>query len=75
MHLLEIIPTPFTAPDVVDTLHAFQQRTLGKGVVIARDVPGFVANRLGVHGMVTAGRLMMEFGLTISEVDTPSPVR
>jgi 3-hydroxyacyl-CoA dehydrogenase len=70
MHLLEIIPTPFTAPEVLDTLNTFQQRTLGKGVVIAKDVPGFVANRLGVHGMVTAGRLMMEFGLTIGEVDT-----
>lgn len=70
MHLLEIIPTPFTAPDVLTTLHSFQQRILGKGIVIAKDVPGFVANRLGVHGMVTAGRLMMEFGLTIGEVDT-----
>jgi 3-hydroxyacyl-CoA dehydrogenase len=70
MHLLEIIPTPFTAPDVLNTLDRFQQRTLGKGIVVAKDVPGFVANRLGVHGMVTAGRLMMEFGLTISEVDT-----
>ncbi len=70
MHLLEIIPTPFTTPDVVDALNAFQQRVLGKGIVIAKDVPGFVANRLGVHGMVVAGRLMMEFDLTIGEVDT-----
>ena len=70
MHLLEIIPTSFTAPEVLETLHVFQQRILGKGIVIAKDVPGFVANRLGVHGMVTAGRLMMEFGLTIGEVDT-----
>lgn len=70
MHLLEIIPTPFTDDEVLSTVQQFQQRVLGKGIVIAKDVPGFVANRLGVHGMVTAGRLMMEFGLTIGEVDT-----
>ncbi len=70
MHLLEIIPTPFTAPEVLTTLHTFQERVLGKGIVVAKDGPGFVANRLGVHGMVLAGRLMMEFGLTIGEVDT-----
>jgi len=70
MHLLEIIPTPFTGPDVLETIEHFQRNVLGKGIVIAKDVPGFVANRLGVHGMVTAGRFMMEFGLTIGEVDT-----
>ena len=70
MHLLEIIPTPETAPDVLDTVRHFQERILGKGIVIAKDVPGFIANRLGVHGMVVAGRLMMEFDLSISEVDT-----
>ncbi|MBI1809299.1 MAG: 3-hydroxyacyl-CoA dehydrogenase, partial [Gemmatimonadetes bacterium] len=70
MHLLEIIPTPFTAPEVLDTVRHFQERILGKGIVIAKDVPGFVANRLGVHGMVVAGRAMMQHDLTISEVDT-----
>jgi 3-hydroxyacyl-CoA dehydrogenase len=70
MHLLEIIPTPFTAPEVLDSIEHFQRNVLGKGIVVAKDVPGFVANRLGVHGMVTAGRLMMEFDLTIGEVDT-----
>lgn len=70
MHLLEIIPTPDTAPDVLDAVRHFQERILGKGIVIAKDVPGFVANRLGVHGMVVAGRAMMQHDLTISEVDT-----
>ena len=70
MHLLEIIPTPDTAPEVLDTVRHFQERILGKGIVIAKDVPGFVANRLGVHGMVVAGRAMMKHDLTISEVDT-----
>jgi len=70
MHLLEIIPTPETAPEVLDAVRHFQERILGKGIVIAKDVPGFVANRLGVHGMVVAGRAMMKHDLTISEVDT-----
>ena len=70
MHLLEIIPTPETSPEVLDAVRHFQERILGKGIVIAKDVPGFVANRLGVHGMVVAGRAMMKHDLTISEVDT-----
>jgi len=52
-------------------MRAFQERILGKGIVLAKDVPGFVANRLGVHGMVVAGRLMVQHDLTIPEVDNP----
>lgn len=70
MHLLELIPTHETAPDVLETMRHLQERILGKGIVLAKDVPGFVANRLGVHGMVVAGRLMIKHDLTIPEVDT-----
>lgn len=70
MHLLEIIPSPFTAPEVIASLRAFHERVLGKGIVIAKDAPGFVANRIGVAGWVTTMRLMMELDLTIDEVDT-----
>ncbi|MBX7119094.1 MAG: 3-hydroxyacyl-CoA dehydrogenase [Gemmatimonadaceae bacterium] len=70
MHLLELIPTGETSPEVLATVRHFQERILGKGIVVAKDVPGFVANRLGVHGMVVAGRLMVQHGLTIPEVDT-----
>src|SRR5687768_1434965 len=69
LHLLELIPTERTAPEVVTGIRAFGERLLGKGVVIARDVPGFIANRLGIHGFVRAIRLMQEFDLTIDEVD------
>ena len=69
LHLLEIIPTDKTAPDVVTGIRAFGERLLGKGVVIARDVPGFIANRLGIHGFLRAIRFMQEFDLTIDEVD------
>lgn len=70
MHLLELIPTSDTAPAVLTAIRHFQERILGKGIVLAKDVPGFVANRLGVHGMVVAGRLMVQHDLTIPEVDT-----
>ena len=69
MHLLEIIPTPETDPAVIGMMREFAERTLGKGIVIAKDVPGFIANRLGVYGMVATMRRMQEHGLTIDEVD------
>ena len=69
LHLLEVIPTERTAPDVVAAIRAFGERLLGKGIVVARDVPGFIANRLGIHGFLQAIRLMEEFELTIDEVD------
>ena len=69
LRLLELIPTPATDAATLDAARAFGERILGKGIVVAKDVPGFVANRLGVYGMVRAVRLMEEFGLTIDEVD------
>ncbi len=69
MHLLEIIPTPETDPAVIGAIREFAERTLGKGIVMAKDVPGFVANRLGVFGMVGTMRRMEQHGLTIDEVD------
>jgi len=69
LHLLELIPTPETAQAVLATMRDFAERVLGKGVVVAKDVPGFIANRLGLYGMVKAMRLMEEFDLTIDEVD------
>jgi len=70
MHLLELIPTGETSSEVLESMRHFQERILGKGIVLAKDVPGFVANRLGVHGMVVAGRLMVKHDLSIPEVDT-----
>ena len=69
MHLLEIIPSAETDPVVIGTMREFAERTLGKGIVIAKDVPGFIANRLGVYGMVATMRRMEEHGLTVDEVD------
>jgi len=69
MHLLELIPTPDTDPAVMRTLQRFGDRVLGKGIVLAKDAPGFIANRLGVQGMVRSLGLMDEHGLGIDEVD------
>ena len=69
LHLLEIIPTSDTAKKTIDAVRQFSDRVLGKGIVVAKDVPGFVANRLGVFGMVLAIRLMEKHGLTIDEAD------
>lgn len=69
LHLLEMIPTGETSPETIDAARRFSDRILGKGIVVAKDVPGFVANRLGVFGMVLAVRLMERHGLTIDETD------
>lgn len=69
LHLLEIIPTPETSKETIAAARRFSDRVLGKGIVVAKDVPGFVANRLGVFGMVLAIRLMEQHDLTIDEAD------
>jgi 3-hydroxyacyl-CoA dehydrogenase len=69
LHLLEIIAAPETSDETLEQARRFSERALGKGTIRAKDVPGFVANRLGVYGMVLALRLLDEFKLTIDEVD------
>jgi len=69
MKLVEIIPGPKTSPDVIKTLSDFCDRRLGKGVVIAKDTPNFIANRIGTFSMLNALRLMSTLGMTVEEVD------
>ena len=69
LHLLEVIPTPQTAPEVLATFSHFAETVLGKGVVVAGDVPGFVANRIGVYGIVRAIVHLERFGLTPAQAD------
>jgi 3-hydroxyacyl-CoA dehydrogenase len=69
LHLLEIIPTPATSPATLAAATRFSDRVLGKGIVLAKDVPGFVANRLGVYGMVLAIDLTEKYDLSIDEAD------
>ncbi len=69
MKLFEVIPTGDTDPGVLDDVCAFARDRLGKGVVIARDTPNFIANRVGVHAMMATFAVMQDLGLTIEEVD------
>jgi 3-hydroxyacyl-CoA dehydrogenase len=69
LHLLEVIPTADTDPAVVRDVTAFADLRLGKGVVLARDVPGFIANRIGMFGMMQIFRALESGEFTIEEVD------
>ncbi|MCZ7624628.1 MAG: 3-hydroxyacyl-CoA dehydrogenase [Candidatus Methylomirabilota bacterium] len=69
MKLLELIPGPDTLPDVMQRVAAFAERSLGKGIVVAKDTPNFIANRIAAFGFFTAMRLMIEGDYSIEEVD------
>jgi 3-hydroxyacyl-CoA dehydrogenase len=69
LKLVEVIPGPKTLSDVVETLSEFCDKRLGKGVVVAKDTPNFIANRIGTFSMLNALRLMGTLGMTVEEVD------
>jgi 3-hydroxyacyl-CoA dehydrogenase len=69
LKLVEIIPGPATRPGVIAALTEFCDHKLGKGVVIAKDTPNFIANRIGAYSILNAIRLMGELGMTFEEVD------
>jgi 3-hydroxyacyl-CoA dehydrogenase len=69
MALVELINTPSTGANVLDTLEAFVTSTLGKGVVRALDTPNFVANRVGVAGILATMHEAEHFGLSYDVVD------
>jgi 3-hydroxyacyl-CoA dehydrogenase len=69
MKLVELIPGPATKREVLDALAEVCDRQLGKGVVVAKDTPNFIANRIGTFSMLNALRLMQELEMTIEEVD------
>src|SRR5450432_2335245 len=69
LRLVELIPGPRTLPEVIETLGEFCDRRLGKGVVVAKDTPNFIANRIGTFSMLNALKLMSTLGMSIEEVD------
>lgn len=69
MKLMEIIPGEATEKDVVDYMVKFSEETLGKGVVICKDRPNFVGNRIGVFDLSDVIKIMLEKKLKIDEVD------
>lgn len=69
MRLLEIIPTQEADRAAIDAISHFCDVRLGKGVVIAKDTPNFIGNRIGTFSVLNVMRLMQEMGLSIEEVD------
>jgi 3-hydroxyacyl-CoA dehydrogenase len=69
MRLLELIPTPEADQGAIDAVSHFCDVHLGKGVVIAKDTPNFIGNRIGTFSVLNVMRLMQEMDLTIEDVD------
>ncbi|HJQ33060.1 MAG TPA: 3-hydroxyacyl-CoA dehydrogenase NAD-binding domain-containing protein [Pyrinomonadaceae bacterium] len=69
LHLVELIRTEWTKPEVSCSVYGFLDRRLGKGVVVAKDRPNFIANRVGTYGALVTLRTLAEDGYTIEEVD------
>ncbi|MDO9199280.1 3-hydroxyacyl-CoA dehydrogenase/enoyl-CoA hydratase family protein, partial [Rhodoferax sp.] len=69
MMLVELINTPTTQPEILDDLETFVTSNLGKGVVRAKDSPNFIANRVGIAGMLATMKEVANFGLTYDVVD------
>ena len=69
LRLLEIIPTPKTDPEIVDFFMEYGDLYLGKETVLCKDTPAFIANRIGVYGMMSTMHAVDELGLSVNEVD------
>ena len=69
MKLLEIIPGTKTDPGIVQQMKSFCESTLGKGVVVAKDTPNFIANRIGTYGLLITLQEMLNSGFSVEEVD------
>lgn len=70
LKLLEVIPTKETSPEVLSFMQTFGEDVLGKGVVIAKDTPNFIANRIGTYGLLVTVQEMLKGGFTVGEVDS-----
>jgi 3-hydroxyacyl-CoA dehydrogenase len=69
LQLLEVIPTPDTDPAIVAQVSQFADHRLGKGVVVTKDTPNFIANRIGLYGVVAVMQALENGTLTIEEID------
>jgi 3-hydroxyacyl-CoA dehydrogenase len=72
MKLLELVAGPDTSIDSLDAVRRFGEDVLGKGIVLGKDTPNFVGNRIGAHAMMTTIHLMLEEGLAPEDVDAIS---
>ena len=70
LKLLEVIPANTTKPEVIEFMKAFGEDVLGKGVVIAKDTPNFIANRIGTYGLLVTMQEMVARNYSVGEVDS-----
>lgn len=70
LKLLEVIPTKDTSPEVINFIKTFGEDVLGKGIVLAKDTPNFIANRIGTYGLLVTVNEMLEGGYSVGEVDS-----
>jgi 3-hydroxyacyl-CoA dehydrogenase len=70
LKLLELIPTGDTRSDVLERMQWFGRSSLGKGVVVAKDTPNFIANRIGIYATLLGLQAWIKQGYTIAEIDT-----
>ncbi|MAJ45589.1 MAG: 3-hydroxyacyl-CoA dehydrogenase [Candidatus Marinimicrobia bacterium] len=69
LQLVEVVPNKYTSDDIITTISDFLENTLGKGVVHAKDTPNFIANRIGVFGMMTVLNVAKKLKLSVEDVD------
>jgi 3-hydroxyacyl-CoA dehydrogenase len=69
MKLLELVAGPQTSVDTIEAVRRFGEDVLGKGIVLAKDTPNFIGNRIGMHGMMSTIHLMLEEGLAPEDID------
>ncbi|MAM19437.1 MAG: 3-hydroxyacyl-CoA dehydrogenase NAD-binding domain-containing protein [Christiangramia sp.] len=69
LRLFEIIPGPDTSEEVLDFLHMYGEKFLGKKPVLAKDTPAFIGNRIGIFSIMSLFHQVKEMGMTIEEVD------
>ena len=69
MRLLEIVPGPETSIEMIDAVRTFADVKLGKGVVMCKDTPGFIANRIGAFWIQAAVRSAFDLGMSVEEAD------
>lgn len=70
LKLLELIPTDYTLPEIITFMKSFAENKLGKGVVVGKDTPNFVANRIGTYGLHITLHEMLKRGYSVGEVDS-----
>jgi 3-hydroxyacyl-CoA dehydrogenase len=70
MRLLELVPDVDTSPELVQFMRRFGTEVLGKGVVICKDTPNFIANRIGIYGFMSVLKRALNEGYSVGEVDT-----